>query len=399
MRAVVVTDFRFHRAPDGSVVSGIANRGYEFWTRYLEVFHSVQIIGRVADLAPGSAIAVEGPGVSVVALPNYQGVSGFIRNRGAVRRILNELSRQHVAFIVRMPSAFGGLLLRNLMKARYPFGIEVVGDPYDVFGPKAMRHPLRRLLRFSLTRELRSACQSASGVAYVTAVTLQRRYPPGRHSFTTHYSSLTLPPSAFARRSLHWNSVPVPLRVVCVGRFAQTYKGQDILVEAVAALALRGWPVKLTFVGDGSRRRKVEAQASSLGIASSISFVGEVADPAVIRSILDKNDLFVLPSLTEGLPRVLIEAMARALPAVATDVGGVHELLPPEDLVPPGDPARLSDKIEELVSDVGRLNSASARNLSRAQAFSEAELSKRRVAFYTAIADATRSHLSSKGIK
>jgi len=59
----------------------------------------------------------------------------------------------------------------------------------------------------------------------------------------------------------------------------------------------------------------------------------------------------VLPSLTEGLPRALLEAMARRLPAVATHVGGVPELLPSECLVPPGDPRTLADRIDQLIAD------------------------------------------------
>ena len=67
--------------------------------------------------------------------------------------------------------------------------------------------------------------------------------------------------------------------------------------------------------------------------------------------MLDSAHLFVLPSLTEGLPRALLEAMARGLPAVATAVGGVPELLPPSCLVPPRQAKALAARIGDVVRD------------------------------------------------
>jgi len=97
---------------------------------------------------------------------------------------------------------------------------------------------------------------------------------------------------------------------------------------------------------------------------------------------MDSADLFVLASLTEGLPRVIVEAMARAMPVIATSVGGIPELLPPEDLVPPGDPKALAAKIAEVARDGARITRMADRNLARAHQFHESVLRDRRLAFY-----------------
>jgi glycosyltransferase involved in cell wall biosynthesis len=110
-----------------------------------------------------------------------------------------------------------------------------------------------------------------------------------------------------------------------------------------------------------------------------------------VRAALDHADLFVLPSRTEGLPRAMIEAMARALPCIGSTVGGIPELLPPEDLVPPGDAAALARKIREVVCDPDRMARMSARNLEQARQYREDALSGRRIAFYQRVREVTEA--------
>ena len=88
--------------------------------------------------------------------------------------------------------------------------------------------------------------------------------------------------------------------------------------------------------------------------------------------------------------------MARALPCVGSTVGGIPELLPPEDLVPPGDAAALARKLREVVTDPARLAAMSARNLSRAGDYNDDVLRPRRVAFYRHLRDATAAWLPAR---
>ncbi len=108
-----------------------------------------------------------------------------------------------------------------------------------------------------------------------------------------------------------------------------------------------------------------------------------------MRQELDRADLFVLPSHQEGLPRAAIEAMARGLPCVGSTVGGFPELLPAEDLVPPGDAAALARKLREVVTDPDRLDRMAARNLGAAREYREDVLRPRRTAFYEHLRAAT----------
>jgi glycosyltransferase involved in cell wall biosynthesis len=142
-------------------------------------------------------------------------------------------------------------------------------------------------------------------------------------------------------------------------------------------------------VGGGRIRPRLEVLAHHLGIGERCEFLGQLAQGAAILAELDQADLFVLPSRTEGLPRALIEAMARGLPCIASEVGGIPELLPAEDLVPPGDVAALAAKIREVVWSAARREQMSERNIAVARLYAEDILQPRRAQFYRHIQAAT----------
>lgn len=124
-------------------------------------------------------------------------------------------------------------------------------------------------------------------------------------------------------------------------------KGHRHLLEALAELP----DATLDVVGDGELREELERRAETLGLAGRVRFLGERPKDEV-AALMRAADLFVLPSLAENLPVVLIEAQASGLPAVATRVGGVPELIDDATgiLVPPADPAALAAAIREALA-------------------------------------------------
>ena len=214
-----------------------------------------------------------------------------------------------------------------------PFGVEAVGDPAAVFGPGGYRHPLRPGIRFYFQRSMRQLCHRAIATSYVTAKHLQTQYPPNERAFTTHYSSIELPPSAFVEKARDYLERPYPLQLINVATMSQRYKGQQDLIEAVSACVRAGRAVQLALVGDGRYRPALEEHVQRARLTDRVRFLGQLPAGAAVRQALDQADVFVLSSLTEGLPRVLIEAQARGLPCLATPVGGVPELLAASECV------------------------------------------------------------------
>lgn len=131
---------------------------------------------------------------------------------------------------------------------------------------------------------------------------------------------------------------PSSPRLLNVAALAEK-KGHELLLQAMAELP----DASLDIVGDGELRERLERRARELGLSDRVQFLGERPKPEVAER-MRTADLFVLPSLAENLPVVLIEAMASGLPAVATRVGGVPELLDHDNgtLVPPRDAAALA---------------------------------------------------------
>lgn len=123
-------------------------------------------------------------------------------------------------------------------------------------------------------------------------------------------------------------------------------KGVSDLLEALAQLG--AWrPVSAILVGDGTDRREFEALAQRLDLADRVHFMGAL--PA--RQAFGLGRLMVMPSRAESLPYVILEAVAAAKPLIATRVGGIPEILPPENLVPPAMPRALAKAIREALSD------------------------------------------------
>ena len=137
-----------------------------------------------------------------------------------------------------------------------------------------------------------------------------------------------------------------------VGRLVPI-KRVDVLLDAVASARARGVPVHLAIVGDGPLRDQLRQQADRLGIADHVAFLGYRRDLAAIAAA---TDLATLTSDNEGTPVFLIESAAAARPAVATDVGGVREIVTGEGgiVVPPHDSAAFADAVAELAADAPR---------------------------------------------
>ncbi len=145
---------------------------------------------------------------------------------------------------------------------------------------------------------------------------------------------------------------PFSGHVAFVGRL-DAVKGVPLLLEAFATARLHHPQARLTIAGDGPARTALEAQAATLGITPAVRFTGYL-DEAAVAALLAEADMLVLPSFAEGLPVVLMEAMASRIPVIATQVAGVPELV--ENgisgfIVPPGDVESLTRRLEDLLSD------------------------------------------------
>jgi len=138
--------------------------------------------------------------------------------------------------------------------------------------------------------------------------------------------------------------------VVYSGRFIAC-KAIDVLLTAWQTIASAYPGARLVLLGGGPLLEEMKVLAGQLGIGQSVLFAGHVSN---VADYLRAADLFVLPSLQEGMPNTLLEAMACGLPVVATRIGGVVDIVRDGEnglLVGPGDPAGMSVAIGRLLQD------------------------------------------------
>jgi glycosyltransferase involved in cell wall biosynthesis len=148
------------------------------------------------------------------------------------------------------------------------------------------------------------------------------------------------------RRSLGLR--PRDIVVGTVGRL-HPQKGQTYLLQAAPIIIKKEPNVRFVLIGDGESRNELEAQIRNAGLEKRFSLLGFRQD---VHKILHAIDIFTLPSLYEGLPNVILEAMAAGKPVVATSVDGTKELVEHEKtglLVSPGDPDGLAEAILRLI--------------------------------------------------
>ena len=139
--------------------------------------------------------------------------------------------------------------------------------------------------------------------------------------------------------------------VIRIGRLAKS-KGNDALLTAFAQLG--GSNSHILFIGEGEEKQSLEQQARSLGVFDRVSLMGYRTD---VTELLHASDVFVISSYKEGLPIVLLEAMAAAKAIVSTNVGGIAELIKDQHngwLVPPGDVEALTLALSEALNDKGK---------------------------------------------
>jgi glycosyltransferase involved in cell wall biosynthesis len=390
MDVVVTCEFRFYRTPDNSVWTSSAFL-YSFWLRYLKSFNHVFVVARIQDVAvPEKGWQLSsGENVTFVALPYYVGFIGFIKNLFAIRRVISSVATPQRALIYRVPSQ--SAMLASIGKGEaYGYALEVVGDPYDVFSAGITHSYLDKVLGWISYLGLKSMAKYALAGCYVTQEYLQQRYPVAKHAISVGCSDIQLYENDFLSEPRVYQENGQ--RIVFVGSLAQLFKGPDLLIRAIAKLKSRGFKYNVTMLGGGAYLDEMKRLARTLDCSDIFVFKSEVKHSQVL-DYLDEADLFVMPSRTEGLPRALIEAMARGLPCLASSVGGIPELLESEFLIENNNWHQLAEQIHQLMSSPDRLTEASRVNLTCARQYRYDKLEQRRAEFYQSYFHAKKSLL------
>lgn len=324
---------------------------------------------------------VDEAGMRLIPVPDlYAPVYNFFNPslRHTVRKAIDSAVSECDKAIIRSAGNFYVTYAGERCRAmRKPYLSEVTGFIYEGL----MEHGILGKLK-ARPSELaaKKLFAGASYATYVTSHALQGRYPcPGRCEACSDVQVQVLDESMVSgRRSRNFKDG------VILGTAAAldvTWKGHSVATEALSRLRKRGLEnisYELVGLGTGNAIRRA---AKEQGILDDIVFVGGLPHNKVFRW-LDSIDIYIQPSFQEGLSRSIVEAMSRACPVIATNVGGNSELIDDEWLVPAGDSEALANKIQQMIERPNLAAVQSHRNFEKAKTFEKEKLDARRDSFY-----------------
>lgn len=301
----------------------------------------------------------------------------FGKNRKKIRQIVEKAD----FVIVRMPSYIGHIAIQEAKKLNKNYLVEMVACPWDAlwnYGKitkKICALPTYMLNKFDI--------YNAKNVIYVSDEFLQKRYPTkGKNIGCSDVILNEIKDSILERRldKIKERNTSV-LKLATVASVELKYKGQEYVFRAISELIKKGKIVEYYLAGGGDFTR-LKNIAQKLHIEKYIHFLGSLPHEKVF-DLVDDIDIYIQPSLQEGLPRALIEAMSRGCPAIGSTAGGIPELLDKRYIF------RKKDyrKIEELLVNLNEeeLMQMAKKNYEKAKQFDKQILKEKRIAFYKSI--------------
>lgn len=312
----------------------------------------------VAPIVPGldvpaGASTFRSPNVVFRALPNLKGLLRCWRNGSRAKKMLERWSADWDLVNLRAPDNFLPVAARYLRERKIPHYVQLVSQPFDAEQAAIgnLRPALRPAGRLAWVRQhaaIKRVCKDRLCLAHGESL---QKIAAGYGA-----NAVNLPSGSLSRSDVQ----PIardrrPQRLLFVGRI-DPEKGLDVLLRALATL--EDLDLDLTIVGwsTGDLRQRLENLALVLGIDQRVRFVGAIGHGPELFELYRHSDVFVLPSISEGTPRVLGEAMAFGLPVVTTRAGGIPDLIEQRRtglLTTPGDVDDLARALRTVIQDDG----------------------------------------------
>ncbi|BCP62262.1 glycosyltransferase [Streptococcus suis] len=359
---------------------------YDFFaSRYLSMFDSMIVSTRVVSSARAKGDVsgykiVNGPSVEVIPIRTYRDIPDAIRNRKKIIGELEEVIAKSDKVIIRMPSVLGMFATQICKKLKKDYLIELVACPWD--GYINHTNPIGKLLAPIMYFKTKGVVSNAPNVLYVTNDFLQRRYPTNGKScgcsdvVINEINDLDLQSRLNKINSLDFDKKIILGTVANVG---MKYKGHRYVFEAIYELKKLGKNFEYRLIGNGDQTR-LRTLVKKLGLEQEVIFLGSLPHKEVFEE-LKAIDVYIQPSLQEGLPRAVVEAMSLACPVIGSNAGGMPELISQSMIFE-------KRKVGQLINILKTMNKEtlvveSKNNFNKAKEFEDNKLTKIRQRFYS----------------
>jgi len=383
MKACFAHDFPMIKDDKGNVYSKGAFP-YLVWKRYLKHFDELTILAREGEKINQGTLEVleylslsSGPNVKFVSIPNLSSIKGKILNKKKAKLIIEKELDNVDVLLTRLPSEVGTLAAKVAIDTNIPYLVELVGCPFD-----ALRYygnlKSKIYAPFSML-QTKSIVKDSKYTIYVTRDYLQKKYPTfGKEINISNVNIKNINKNILnSRVETYKNLSNRTLRIGMIGSLNSKYKGFDRAIKYLSKIKpnFNNYEIYILGGGDKSNFDKV---ISSNNMQSKVFFEGTRSSGEEVFKWLDKIDLYIHPSLTEGLPRALIEALSRGCLAIGSNRGGIPELLENQYLFNPLDEKSFEKSVDRALSTAELMEEQVNKNIDKAKEYTISRLSKKR---------------------
>lgn len=348
---LVTSDFHYRRG--GAVFTTSAFM--RFVPELLAFADEIEVAAPIHPDSASTGFSIESPVVRYLPLPPSAALEEFLRRLprdgvGILGSLYKGMRRADIVWINGPhPLLVLSAALARALRKRHVLWIR--GDIRATVPSKYRGAGLRRAAarRTAVYLDRAIECCAVGAVVFYTGRGLDRYGERARYSMRANTSLVKGPELA----SVPHTELHDPVRLLWAGQL-RPVKGLAYLLEAVSRLRAQGYRVVLTLIGEGEQRAELEAECRRLGVEAAVRMPGYVPPGAALTEAFTNADIYVLPSLSEGIPKVLIEAMAQGLPVVSTEVGGIADMIVDREsglLIEPRSAEAIRGAVEELILD------------------------------------------------
>lgn len=311
-------------------------------------------------------------------------IKSYLTNRKYNRKLLEDVIPKMDLVIGYTPGHNLDYAFDVAKKSSVPYMTFLVACPWD--GMHNHQRWIVRMLAPVYYLRTRRLVKKSHYVHYVTKLFLQKRYPTQGKSLGC--SDTNLGPAdalALSRRleKLSLRTESQDIKLITVAHTDVKYKGQEYVIRAIARLVQSGdrrYHYYMIGAGEGLYLKELSRQ---LKVEDNVHFLGRQAPQDVMR-LLSDSDVYLQPSLQEGLPRAVVEAMSVALPCIGFDTGGIPELLEPEFVVKKRDVNGIVERLRQL-EDIESYKQRAIHNFNVAQEYEYSKLTSKILDFFAQI--------------
>lgn len=357
---------------------------YNIWKRYLKHFSKLTVLSRQKKINSNENGMIKdfsvssGPNVEFVEVPNLSNIKGKIFYSSIAKKIIEKELISADYLIARLPSEIGKLAVSIAVKYQKPYIVELVGCPYDAY---SLYGNLKGKIYAPISKiQTKKIMKKTQYSIYVTRDYLQQKYPTtGKQINVSNVDIEQVDENNIAQRitkltNLHNRT----LRIGLIGTLDSKYKGFDLAIEYLSKIKPHNNDYVINIIGSGNKSNFNHVIKRN-NMQSKVVFDGVVSSGNEVFKWLDNIDLYIHPSLTEGLPRGLIEALSRGCLAIGSKRGGIPELLEDKYIFNPLDLHSFEKSLNNALKN--SIEVQVYKNIKKASEYTPLKLSKRRDEF------------------